>query len=329
MIAIENLSKRYADHTVVRDVTFDVKKGEILGFLGPNGAGKSTTMKMLTGYLTPTSGRVRVGGFDMAQDPLEAKRLLGYLPENPPVYPEMSVRDYLAFAAKLRGVPGREVKAAVDEVLAKCFLTEVPSKLIAHLSKGFQQRVGLAQALVHRPKVLVFDEPTNGLDPKQIIQIRELIKSLAQDHTVILSTHILPEVQVTCSRVMIINQGMIVAEGNPEELEGKLRGGLRIEVEARAPQDELVAQLRDLPGVSKVLATPKADGLSRVSLDVPDGNDLRERIAAEVVGRGWGLLELKSVGLSLEEIFLKLTTADAATAQTEPPADQPEVLTHG
>ncbi len=326
MIVIENLSKRYADRTVVRDVTFDVKQGEILGFLGPNGAGKSTTMKMLTGYLTPTAGRVMVGGFDMAKDPIKAKSLIGYLPENPPVYPEMSVRDYLAFAAKLRGVPGRDVKAAVDEVIARCFLTEVPNKLIAHLSKGFQQRVGLAQALVHKPKVLVLDEPTNGLDPKQIIQIRELIKGLAQDHTVILSTHILPEVQVTCGRVLIINQGTVVAEGKPEELEGKLRGGMRIEVEARAPQAEILTQLQHMPDVSNLSVTPKAEGLVRVSLDVPSGLDLRERIAAEVVGRGWGLLELKSVGLSLEEIFLKLTTADAAASS---PADTPEVLTHG
>lgn len=327
MIVIENLSKRYADRTVVRDVTFDVKQGEILGFLGPNGAGKSTTMKMLTGYLTPSAGRVEVGGFDMAKDPIKAKGLIGYLPENPPVYPEMTVRDYLAFAAKLRGVPGREVKAAVDSVIERCILGEVPNKLIAHLSKGFQQRVGIAQALVHRPKVIILDEPTNGLDPKQIIQIRELIKGLAQDHTVILSTHILPEVQVTCSRVLIINQGTVVAEGKPEELEGKLRGGMRIELEARAPQGDITAQLQDLPGVSNLLVSPKSEGLVRVSLEVPSGNDLRERIAAEVVGRGWGLLELKSVGLSLEEIFLKLTTADAA--QPDSVAETSEVLTHG
>ena len=327
MIVIENLSKRYADRTVVRDVTFDVKQGEILGFLGPNGAGKSTTMKMLTGYLTPSAGRVEVGGFDMAKDPIKAKSLIGYLPENPPVYPEMTVRDYLAFAAKLRGVPGREVKAAVDEVIARCILSEVPNKLIAHLSKGFQQRVGIAQALVHKPKVIILDEPTNGLDPKQIIEIRELIKGLAQDHTVILSTHILPEVQVTCSRVLIINQGTVVAEGKPEELEGKLRGGLRIELEARAPEAEISTQLRDLPGISNLAVTAKPEGLVRVSLEVASGNDLRERIAAEVVGRGWGLLELKSVGLSLEEIFLKLTTADAANPQ--PHAETSEVLTHG
>jgi len=327
MIVIENLSKRYADRTVVRDVTFDVKQGEILGFLGPNGAGKSTTMKMLTGYLTPSAGRVEVGGFDMAKDPIKAKGLIGYLPENPPVYPEMTVRDYLAFAAKLRGVPGREVKAAVDSVIERCILGEVPNKLIAHLSKGFQQRVGIAQALVHRPKVIILDEPTNGLDPKQIIQIRELIKSLAQDHTVILSTHILPEVQVTCSRVLIINQGTVVAEGKPEELEGKLRGGMRIELEARAPQSDIEAQLQDLPGVSNLLVSPKSEDLVRVSLEVPSGNDLRERIAAEVIGRGWGLLELKSVGLSLEEIFLKLTTADAA--QSDSVAEPSEVLTHG
>lgn len=327
MIQVENLTKYYGEYAAIENVSFAVEKGEILGFLGPNGAGKSTTMKMLTGYLTPSAGRVEVGGYDMAKDPIKAKSLIGYLPENPPVYPEMSVRDYLAFAAKLRGVPGRDVKAAVDEVIQRCILTEVPNKLIAHLSKGFQQRVGIAQALVHKPKVIILDEPTNGLDPKQIIQIRELIKSLAQEHTVILSTHILPEVQVTCSRVLIINQGTVVAEGKPEELEGKLRGGLRIELLARAPEAEITTQLKDMAGISNLAVTPKEDGLVRVSLEVASGNDLRERIAAEVVGRGWGLLELRSVGLSLEEIFLKLTTADAAHPQSN--TENSEVLTHG
>lgn len=323
MIVVENLTKRYADRPVVQDVSFHVKKGEILGFLGPNGAGKSTTMKMLTGYLTPTSGKITIGGFDMATDPLKAKALMGYMPENPPVYPEMSVRDYLAFVARLRGVEGSKVKAAVDTAIAKCWLTEVPNKQIGHLSKGFQQRVGLAQALIHDPAIIVLDEPTNGLDPKQIIQIRELIKGFAHDHTVILSTHILPEVQNTCHRVLIINGGKVVAEGAPEALESQLKGGSRIHAEVRGPKAEVLDRLSSLHGVTSADAKLHSEQLLSITLDTAGDADLRERVAAEIVGAGWGLLELRAVGLSLEEIFLKLTTTDAAADHKE------EVTTHG
>lgn len=326
MIVVENLTKRYADRPVVQDVSFHVKKGEILGFLGPNGAGKSTTMKMLTGYLTPTSGKVTIGGHDVATEPLKAKSLMGYMPENPPLYPEMTVTDYLAFVARLRGVEGGKVKAAVAEAIEKCWLHEVPKKLIGHLSKGFQQRVGLAQALIHNPPVIVLDEPTNGLDPKQIIQIRQLIRGFAENHTVILSTHILPEVQNTCSRVLIINGGKVVAEGEPQALESQLRGSRRILAEVRAPKEAVIERLGTLHGVTKLEVVAHKDHADLVSLTLDTGSelDLRERVAAEVVGAGWGLVELKSVGLSLEEIFLKLTTTDAATSE-----QKEEVAIHG
>lgn len=325
MIVVENLTKRYADRAVVQDVSFHVQKGEILGFLGPNGAGKSTTMKMLTGYLTPSSGKVTIGGHDMATESLKAKALMGYMPENPPLYPEMSVTDYLAFVARLRGVEGRNVKAAVATALEKCWLTEVPHKLIGHLSKGFQQRVGLAQALIHNPPVIVLDEPTNGLDPKQIIQIRQLIRGFAQDHTVILSTHILPEVQNTCSRVLIINGGKVVAEGAPQQLESQLRGSRRIFAEVRASKEAVIERLGTLHGVNNLEVEASKSGSEFVSVTLDTGSDvdLRERVAAEVVGAGWGLVELKSVGLSLEEIFLKLTTTDVATDHKE------EMAIHG
>lgn len=327
MIVVEHLTKRYADRQVVQDVSFHVKKGEILGFLGPNGAGKSTTMKMLTGYLAPSSGKVMIGGFDMASDPLKAKAMMGYMPENPPLYPEMSVRDYLAFAASIRGVERSKVKGAVEQALQKCWLTEVPNKLIAHLSKGFQQRVGLAQSLIHSPDILILDEPTNGLDPKQIIQIRELIKGLASDHTVILSTHILPEVQNTCQRVLIINGGRVVAEGSPEALESQLRGGTRILAEVRGAKDEVSGRLSTLTGVKNIdVKTSSEDSpLVSVSIDVAHDVDLRERVAAEIIGAGWGLLELRTMGLSLEEIFLKLTTTDSAVDANA----QQEAATHG
>jgi ABC-2 type transport system ATP-binding protein len=329
MIVVEHLTKRYAARPVVQDVTFHVKKGEIVGFLGPNGAGKSTTMKMLTGYLTPSAGKVTIGNFEMAADPIKAKSLMGYMPENPPLYPEMSVRDYLTFIARLRGVDGMKVRQAVDDAITKCWLTEVPKKLIGHLSKGFQQRVGLAQALIHNPPVLILDEPTNGLDPKQIIQIRELIKGFANDHTVILSTHILPEVQNTCQRVLIINGGKIVAEGAPEALESQLRGGSRIHAEVRGPLKAVEDRLSSLNGVRRFEVKPRQDAGEVVSVTVETGSeiDLRERIASEVVGAGWGLVELRSVGLSLEEIFLKLTTTDSAA---QPAAPQPtEAIVHG
>ena len=234
MIVVENLTKVYGARVAVDNVNFNIAKGEIVGFLGPNGAGKSTTMRMLTGFLSPTAGRVTIGGHDMAENPIEAKQLLGYLPESPPLYPEMTVRDYLNFVAQLKGLDKAKRKERLAFVLEKCFLQDRVDQVIGQLSKGYKQRVGIAQALIHNPPVLILDEPTSGLDPQQIIQIRALIAELAVDHTIILSTHILPEVQTTCNRVLIISGGKLVAEGSAEQLEAQLQGGMRVEMLVRA-----------------------------------------------------------------------------------------------
>lgn len=310
MIVVENLTKRYGERLAVNQVSFQVRKGEIIGFLGPNGAGKSTTMRMLTGFLSPTSGKVRIGGFDMIEEPLKAKQLLGYLPETPPLYHDMSVKDYLDFVGQLKGLSRTERKQRLEYVLERCFLTERTNQLIHQLSKGYKQRVGIAQALIHNPPVLILDEPTSGLDPTQLIQIRDLIRELAADHTIILSTHILPEVQTTCSRVLIINGGQVAAEGTPQELEAQLRGGMQISMLVRGPQDQILSRLQAVEGAKDIVAAP-ADGYVHVTLNVPGERDIREQLASHVIGAGWGLVELKSVNLSLEEIFLKLTTQES------------------
>ncbi len=318
MISVENLTKRYGDRPAVNDVTFAVKKGEILGFLGPNGAGKSTTMRMITGYLSPTSGRVTVGGFDMSQDPLKAKALIGYLPEVVPLYPEMSVRDYLQFVAALKGIPSKDQKARIDAMIERCWLTQYRDRLLSHLSKGYRQRVGLAQALIHNPPVLVMDEPTSGLDPKQIIETRDLIKNLAGEHTVILSTHILPEVQNVCHRVMIINGGKVVAEDSPERLEASLRGTQTIRMELAGPLDRLQGLLNAIDGINGARIDAKGAEFPDVliaEIDARPDDELRAVIASAVIANGFKLYEMHAARLSLEEIFLKLTTEDvAATA---------------
>ena len=316
MIVVENLTKVYGARVAVDNVNFNIAKGEIVGFLGPNGAGKSTTMRMLTGFLSPTAGRVTIGGHDMAENPIEAKQLLGYLPESPPLYPEMTVRDYLNFVAQLKGLDKAKRKERLAFVLEKCFLQDRVDQVIGQLSKGYKQRVGIAQALIHNPPVLILDEPTSGLDPQQIIQIRALIAELAVDHTIILSTHILPEVQTTCNRVLIISGGKLVAEGSAEQLEAQLQGGMRVEMLVRATPDALKARLGEFTDVRDVVVTGRSDqsGLTIAELTAPPGTDPRERLANMVVGAGWGLVELKSVNLSLEEIFLKLTTTEAGDA---------------
>ncbi|MEB3197200.1 MAG: ABC transporter ATP-binding protein [Candidatus Sericytochromatia bacterium] len=314
MIVVENLTKQYGARVAVDNVNFTIAKGEIVGFLGPNGAGKSTTMRMLTGFLSPTGGRVRIGDFDMAEQPIEAKQLLGYLPETPPLYPEMTVRDYLDFVGQLKGLSASERKERVAVVLEKCFLTDRTNQLIGQLSKGYKQRVGIAQALIHNPPVLILDEPTSGLDPQQIIQIRALIKELAADHTVILSTHILPEVQSTCSRVLIISGGKLVAEGSAEQLEAQLQGGMRVSMLVRTGENALRARLSEFTQLRDLAITTPANQpeLVQAEMSLPAGIDLREDLAKLIVSSGWGLVELKSVSLSLEEIFLKLTTQETA-----------------
>jgi ABC-2 type transport system ATP-binding protein len=310
MIEVEHLTKRYGPTLAVSDVSFQVQKGEVLGFLGPNGAGKTTTMRVITGYLPPSEGRVRVAGYDVVEEPLEAKRRTGYLPEAPPVYPDMTVVEYLAFVARIKGVPRREIKKRIDEVREKVAITDVGSRQIGKLSRGYRQRVGLAQALIHNPEVLVLDEPTAGLDPKQIIETRELIKSLAGQHTVVLSTHILPEVSKTCQRVVVINQGKVVAVGAPAELTSRLQGYETVLITVEGPAAEIMGKLESVPGVK--LVEPREAGDSRVTFEihVEKGRDVRPELARAVVESRWKLLELKTSGLSLEDIFLKLTTTD-------------------
>ena len=310
MIEVVGLTKRYGPTLAVSDVSFEVQKGEILGFLGPNGAGKTTTMRVITGFLSPSKGRVRVAGYDIAQEPLEAKRHTGYLPENPPVYPEMTVQEYLAFVARIKGVTRREIMSRIDQVSEKCAITDVRTRQVGKLSKGYRQRVGLAQALIHNPDVLILDEPTASLDPKQIIETRELIKGLAGQHTVVLSTHILPEVSKTCQRVVVINAGKIVAVGTPEELTRRLQGYETVLITAEGPAAEIIERLQRVQGVNWVEPHESADSQVTLEIHSEKGKDVRSELARAVIESGWKLYELKTSGLSLEDIFLKLTTKD-------------------
>jgi ABC-2 type transport system ATP-binding protein len=302
----------------VADVSFEVAKGEILGFLGPNGAGKTTTMRVLTGYLPPTGGAVRVAGYDVVRQSLKARAQIGYLPETVPMYPEMSVRSYLQFMAKVKRVENGS--AAVQKTMERVQIAQRAGDQIGKLSKGLRQRVGLAQALLGDPPVLVLDEPTSGLDPKQIIETRNLIRSLAGDHTVILSTHILPEVSATCSRIVIIANGRVVAEDTPENLDRRLKGAESLAMTIRGPREVVVKALRELPHVLNV--SVETDG-REIRMSAPHvytiegevGNDVRELVAKTVVESGWGLLEMRPAHLSLEEIFLQLTTSDTTRGQ--------------
>lgn len=306
MIHVSHLTKMYGPRTAVDDLSFQIRKGEIVGFLGPNGAGKSTTMKILTGFMPASSGQANVAGFDVFEQAIDVKRNVGYLPETPPVYHEMQVKDYLSFAARLHEVPSARVGAAVDTAIGKTGLGEVRNRIIGRLSKGYRQRVGLAQALVHNPQVLILDEPTVGLDPKQILEIRELIKSLAGDHTVILSTHILPEVTATCQRVIIINRGKIAAEDTLESLTMRLRKGLIYSLEVKSPQAEGIEAIRRISGVSSVSAA----GSKLVVELKPGGQEIRHEIVEAAVRSGMGVLEFSAEKVSLEEIFLQLTTEE-------------------
>ncbi len=312
MIEVEGLTKRYGRATAVDGVSFRVEKGEILGFLGPNGAGKTTTMRILTCYLPPTEGTARVAGHDVFKEPLEVKRRVGYIPETPPLYPDMEVETFLDFCAKIKGVAKKDRRVKVDEAMGKSRVGDVRSTLIGKLSKGYRQRVGLAQAILNNPEVLILDEPTAGLDPKQIIETRELIKSLGGDHTIILSTHILPEVSMTCGRVVIINKGKVVAEDTPGNLTHRLQGSSALRLEVRGEQDRVLEALRAVPGVRQLHPRGDGPGVVAVEVEVEKGKDIRAELAAAVVARGFGLLGLAQVGMSLEEIFLHLTTSESA-----------------
>ena len=308
MISVENLTKRYAAKTAIENVSFKVNSGEILGFLGPNGAGKSTTMRIIVGYMPGSEGSVR--GFEVFDNPLDVRRRIGYLPENPPLYLEMTVTGYLRFVAKIKGVPKERLDSEVTRVMERVSVSDVKQRIIGKLSKGYKQRVGLAQALINDPPVLILDEPTIGLDPKQIHEVRELIKELAGKHTVVLSTHILPEVEQTCHRVIIIDRGKIIAVDTPQNLRFQLQGVERVHMEVDGPVADVISKLKATPGVMDVHKLTESDGRCRLQIEGQLRKDIRSELARTVVQSGWGLLELQSATMSLEDIFLKLTTAE-------------------
>jgi len=314
VIEVQHLTKRYGPVTAVNDLSFQVEKGEILGFLGPNGAGKTTTMRVLTGYMPPTEGKAIVAGYDVFEQPIEAKRRTGYLPETPPLYPDMTVVDYLTFVARIKGVPRAERTARVASVMDRTRVADMAKRHCGKLSKGYRQRVGLAQALLHNPDVLILDEPTAGLDPKQIIETRRLITELAGDHTIILSTHILPEVSQTCQRVVIINKGQVVAIDTPDNLTARLQGSESMLMQVDAMGADARPALERVPGVSRVSPSGAQNGVTTFEVESEAGRDIRRDLAAVVVTSGWGLLELRPVRMSLEDIFLHLTTEEAAPA---------------
>ena len=314
MIEVQHLTKRYGRFTAVDDVSFRVERGEILGFLGPNGAGKTTTMRILTGYMPATEGKAIVDGFDVFDQPIEAKRRTGYLPETPPLYHDMTVTDYLTFVAKIKGVPPTERRQRIKAIMERTRIDDVGAKLCGRLSKGYKQRVGLAQALIHNPDVLILDEPTAGLDPKQIIETRELIKGLAGDHTIILSTHILPEVSQTCQRVVIISKGRVVAVDTPDNLTARLRGTETLYVQIDAGSADAVVALERVAGVTRVVESDRRESIAGYEVESEQGRDIRRELSRTVVTNGWGLLELRPMRMSLEDIFLSLTTEDAAQA---------------
>src|SRR3984957_6444553 len=317
MITVKGLTKRYARNTAVDHISFEVQKGQIVGFLGPNGAGKTTTMRMLTCFLPPTDGTAVVAGFDVLEHPLEVKRRIGYLPETPPLYPEMSAAEYLEFVGKLKGLSGSELRQRIDYVTRRCNIDDVKHKLLGKLSKGYRQRVGLAQAIAHNPDVLILDEPTAGLDPKQINETRDLIKSLAGDHTIILSTHILPEVEQTCEQVIIINKGKLVATDSVRNLQARARGAESVLVEIAGRNGDLEAgivqrRLQQVAGVSRVLSKGNDNGRIVFEVESQKGHCVRGDLARAVVECGWDLNELRPAAMSLEEIFLQLTGNEAS-----------------
>ena len=328
MISIKDLSKRYARNTAVDHISFEVEKGQIVGFLGPNGAGKTTTMRMLTCFLPPSSGTATVAGFDVLEAPFEVKKRIGYLPEAPPLYLEMRTREYLTFVGRLKGLFGADLQQRVDAVCERCAIGDVKKKLLGKLSKGYRQRVGLAQAIIHNPDVLILDEPTAGLDPKQINETRDLIKSLAGDHTIILSTHILPEVEQTCERVIIINKGKLVATDSVNNLQSRARGAELVLVEVAGRNGSLDSarvqeQLEKVAGVGRVGFKEKKRGGATFEVESLKDKFVRGDLARAVVEAGWDLNELRTSAVSLEEVFLQLTGSPAAQPSELTPAKEP------
>jgi len=317
VIQADSLSRSYGERWAIRDVSFQAREGEILGFLGPNGAGKTTTMRILTGFLAPTSGRATVAGFDIVEKPLEAKRHFGYLPEVVPLYDDFTTREYLTFVARLKRVEGRKIRGAVDRAMGLCAVTDVADRLIRNLSRGYRQRVGLAHAIVHDPEVLILDEPTSAMDPRQIVEIRNVIKALRGSHTIILSTHILPEATAVCDRVIVINEGSIVAIDTYEQLAARLRSSEKTLVRVARPAGDLAQRLGRIPGVLHVTAggdEPAGGGQVDLVIEAALGKDVREQVARTVVEAGAGLLEQRPLAMSLEDVFLKLVTHEDAPA---------------
>ena len=321
MIEVKHLTKRYGSHTAVSDLSFTVEKGQIYGFLGPNGAGKSTTMNIMTGCLAATSGEVVIGGYDIFQDAAQAKRLIGYLPEQPPLYLDRTPKEYLRFVARAKGIPEKNISAELDRVMTVTGTLDVADRLMKNLSKGYRQRVGIAQALLGNPEVIILDEPTVGLDPAQIIEIRELIRELGKTHTVILSSHILSEVQAVCSRVLILSKGALVAEGTPEQLSEKLSPGIRLRVTALGSSDTVLPVVEAVPGITGVQLVSEADGEVTFTAETADTTDRRAEVSRALSEAGCTVLELTAENRSLEEVFLALTgeTADVPEEpETEP-----------
>lgn len=308
MIEIKNLTKKYGEAKALDDVSFSVGKGEILGFLGPNGAGKTTTMKIITAFISPTSGTVEVGGLDVIDDSLEVRKKIGYLPENVPLYEDMKVLEYLKFIAEIRGLSKGEARDRIHKMIDSCGLKKVIRKTISELSKGYRQRVGLAQAMVHNPEILILDEPTTGLDPNQIAEIRNLIKELGKDKTVIFSTHILPEVSATCSRAIIINEGKIAAEGTPKDLAGKLKGKNIIYIKVKGPKQEVLNCLNEMENVESAKESDReSDDITGYEITAKGEADLREYVFMAIARKGWSVLESRTVEASLEDVFRELT----------------------
>ena len=310
MIEVQHVTKQFGSITAVQDISFSVGEGEIVAFLGPNGAGKTTTMRILTGYMPATEGTVRIAGYDCFESPLEVKRHIGYLPENPPLYLELTVREYLTFVGRLKGMTSDNLAQRLPHAMEQTGLGDVRGRIIGNLSRGFRQRVGLAQALLHDPPVLILDEPTVGLDPNQIIEIRDLIKSLAGSHTIILSTHILPEATALCQRVIIIHHGRIAAVDTPDQLSARLRQSEKLSLTVKAPLPDMETQLQTVPGVLNVV-TGSTSNVFIIEAEL--GHDIREDVTQFVVQRGLGLLELKSLSMSLEDVFIRLTQDESNT----------------
>jgi len=310
VIEVKDLTRYYGQKRAISNVSFTVKKGEILGMLGPNAAGKTTTMRILTCYMPPTAGSATVGGYDIFDQSMEVRQITGYLPENPPLYTELTVNDYLKFVAQIKGVAKDKTKSEIDSVIEKASIGDVQNRVIGKLSKGFKQRVGLAQSLLNNPQVVILDEPTVGLDPKQIIEIRELIKNLKGDHTIILSSHILPEVEQTCERVVIISEGEVVAEHTPENLTSRMKGGERVILELEGDEKQVKEVFNSFSEVTAVKVNKTPGGILKV--EVESDKDLRKDYAQALIGKKIGLLEMQSDKVTLEDIFLHLTTKEEA-----------------